>query len=149
MPHHKQWCTCAACKFVLPQLALTSVADAAGEVLCMHALATLPVQALQLALLRRFTQQMLGVSSQAVLPEVLLRDAGETAAAAGNGSPGTDVDASHKVLRMLQELQAMAASSWPLELSIGEACAASPLCVTLCDSQQQGFNKLCTRAVPS
>lgn len=76
------------------------------------------VQALQLALLHRFAQQLLGASSAAVLPELLLTDAAD---AAGSGSLGGDVDASHKCMRMLQELQAMAASSWPLQLSLGES----------------------------
>jgi hypothetical protein len=81
------------------------------------ALDAVAVQALQLALLRRFAQQLLGASSTAVLPELLLTDALD---AAGSGSPGRNANASHKCMRMLQELQAMAASSWPLQLSIGE-----------------------------
>jgi hypothetical protein len=75
------------------------------------------VQALQLAMLRRLAKQLLGVSSAPLLPELLLTDALD---AAGSGSPGSHADASHKCMRMLQELQAMAASSWPLQLSVGE-----------------------------
>lgn len=78
------------------------------------------MQALQLALLRRFTLQMQGASRNAALPGVLMRDAAAEGVGKGD-SPieGSAVDASHKCVRMLQELQAMAASDWPLQLSTG------------------------------
>jgi hypothetical protein len=79
------------------------------------------MQALQLALLRRFTLQMQGVSRSAALPGVLMRDAAAEEGVGNSNSlgGGIAVDASHKCVRMLQELQAMAASDWPLQLSTG------------------------------
>lgn len=74
------------------------------------------LQALQLQLLRRLLQQMLGASYSAALPELLLEDAGLVA---GSCSPCADNGLPGKRLRMLQELQAMAASSWPAQLAAG------------------------------
>jgi hypothetical protein len=76
------------------------------------------LQALQLQLMRRLVQQMVGPSYKAALPELLLEDAGQVA---GSCSPGADVGLPGRRLRMLQELQAMAASSWPAQLSAGRS----------------------------
>lgn len=74
------------------------------------------MQALQLLLLRRVAQQMLGPACGAMVPEMLLKDA--TEAGSGSSTCG-DASRSYKSFRLLQELQAMASSTGPLLLDLG------------------------------
>lgn len=90
--------------------------------LCTHLCLIGFLQALQLLLLRRLTQQVLGPSNERLLPEPLLADAVDTS---GSSSPGGDFGASHANVRLMQDLQALAASSWPLRLSTGARSGAS------------------------